>query len=233
MQLLSFRKDESSSFGAVIEGRIVDLGRHMPEYDSLKALLAAKALVKALDTAAEVSPDYRLDKVDLLAPISDMEHLLCIFNDAVDAPVNVDPKFIRGANRSLRIPANDKRPVAAGVGVVIGAEEDGYLPLGYCLVSYLSPAALAAGPWITTPDELAGTVNLTLNVAVGEQSAELHQPDPTEAALTVAQERSLVTGDMVAILHFLPELTAGAEECIEIEAPGLGTLTSPVKYQPD
>lgn len=233
VQLLSFRNDDTSSFGAVIEGRIVDLGRHLPEYESLKALLMANALVKALDTAAEVSPDFRLDKVDLLAPVSNMEHLLCVFDDAVDDAVGVDPKFIRGASQSLRIPADDQRPVAVGIGVVVSAEDDGYQVLGYTLMSYLSPAAFAAGPWLTTSDELPRSPVLDLHVVVGAQATDLLLQDPAGIALSVAEERTLVTGDMVAVLHFLPELTAGVDMSIEIESEALGRLSNPVKSQSD
>ncbi len=232
VQLLSFSREDHASFGAVIEGRVVDLGRHMPEYDSLKALLAANALVKALDTAAEVSPDYRLEKVDLRCPITDAERLLCIFDDARDESVSIDPKFVRGHNRSLLIPTDDKRPVAAGVLIAIKADKDEYAPLGYCLMNYLSPAALAAGPWLTTPDELPDTLDMTLAVSAGEGSAELRLPDPTEVALEIAREKSLATGDLVAILHFLPELNAGTGDSLSVETEILGTLSNPIAPQP-
>lgn len=232
MQLLSFRKEDAASFGAVIEGRIVDLGRHLPEFDSLKALLAANALVKALDTAAEVSPDYRLDKVDLLCPITDAQRLLCVFDDAREEPVSIDPKFVRGHDRSLRIPADDRRPVAVGIVIAIRAEQDVYSPLGYCLMSYLSPAALSAGPWLTTPDELPDNWDLDLAVSAGDASAELHLPDPTEVALNVAKEKALNTGDLVAMLHFLPELTAGADETVEVATENLGALKNLIEPLP-
>lgn len=232
MQLLSFSREDHASFGAVIEGRVVDLGRHLPEYDSLKALLAANALVKALDTAAEVSPDYRLDKVDLRCPIPDADRLLCIFDDARDESVSIDPKFVRGHSRSLLIPTDDNRPVAVGVLIAIKADRDEYGPLGYCLMNYLSPAALAAGPWLTTPDELPDALNMTLTVNAGDGTAELCLPDPTAAALAIAREKSLATGDLVAILHFLPELKAGAGENLSVATAVLGTLSNPVEPQP-
>ncbi len=233
MQLLSFNAGEESSFGAVIEGRVVDLGRHLPEYDTLKALLAANGLVRALDTAAEVSPDFRLDKVQLRTPIPDAEQLLCVFDDARDEPVSVDPKFLRGSNRPLRIPEGDEKPIAVGVVVAVQAGEDGHDVLGYMLLNYLSPATLAAGPWLTTPDELADTQALSLAVSAGEQKAELELPDPTAIALELAAQRSLGSGDLVAVLHYLPELNASTGMTIETSTERLGTLISPIEAQPD
>ncbi len=233
MQLLSFNAGDESSFGAVIEGRVVDLGRHLPEYDSLKGLLAANGLVRALDTAAEESPDYRLDKVQLRTPIPDAEQLLCLFDDAREEPVSVDPKFLRGSKRPLRIPEGDVKPVAAGVVVAVQTTEAGHEALGYMLICYLSPATLAVGPWLTTPDELPDVLEFPLEVAAGEQEAQLVLPDPTAVALTLAADRSLATGDLVAVLHYLPELSASTEATVQITSEPLGTLESPVEAQPD
>jgi hypothetical protein len=233
VQLLSFNTSEASSFGAVIEGRVVDLGRHLPEYDSLKDLLAGNGLVRALDTAAEVSPDYRLDKIQLRTPIPNAQQLLCVFDAARDEPVSVDPKFLRGSQRPLRIPEGDTRPIAAGVIVAVRETEEGYGALGYMLIGYLSPAILAAGPWLTTPDELPGDLEFALEVSAGEQKADLVLPDPKPIALDLAQERSLSTGDLVAVLHYLPELSASTEMTVQISTEQLGTLVSPVEAQPD
>lgn len=232
MQLLSFNAGEASSFGAVIEGRVVDLGRHLPEYDSLKALLAANGLVRALDTAAEVSPDYRLDKIQLRTPIPDAQQLLCIFDDARDEPVSVDPKFLRGSKRALRIPEGDVKPVAAGVVVAVQTTETGLEALGYMLICYLSPATLAVGPWLTTPDELPDNPEFALDVAAGERTAELAVPDPTAIALNLAADRALETGDLIAVLYYLPELSASADTTVQITTASLGTLVSPVEAQP-
>jgi hypothetical protein len=231
LQLLSFRTGDDVSFGALIEGRIVDLGRHLPEYDTLKQLLTANGIVRALDTAAEVSADYRLEKVDLLAPLPDAQRLLCVFDDVTDEPVSVDPKFIRGHGQPLRLPEGDTKPIAAGIAVAVSASENGPTALGCCLMSYLSPAILAAGPWLTTPETLTDSAIFPLTVRFGEQKNELELPNPIEAALEPAREKSLDGGDMIAFLRYLPELTAGAGSRIELESPELGTLLSPVEEQ--
>ena len=231
LQLVSFNTGDASSFGAVIEGRVVDLGRHLPEYDTLKDLLAANGLVRALDTAAEVSPDYRLDKVTLRTPIPDAKQMFCVFDDAQDDPVSIDPKFVRGSNRTLQIPEGDTKPIAAGVVVAVQATEDGHAALGYMLLCYLSPAALSAGPWLTTPDELANADQYVLTVSSGDQQAELVLPDPTSIALQLAADRSLSTGDLVAVVHYLPDVKASPETTLEVSTEELGTLKSPIEAQ--
>jgi hypothetical protein len=231
LQLVSFNTGDASSFGAVIEGRVVDLGRHLPEYDTLKDLLAANGLVRALDTAAEVSPDYRLDKVTLRTPIPDAEQMLCVFDDAQADPVSIDPKFVRGSNRTLQIPEGDSKPIAAGIVVAVQATDDGHAALGCMLLCYLSPAMLAAGPWLTTPDQLAEADQYVLTVSGGDQRSEMVLPDPTTIALKLAADRSLGTGDLVAVLRYLPELKASPETTLEVSSEELGTLTSPIEAE--
>ena len=99
------------------------------------------------------------------------------------------------------------------------------------LLCYLSPAMLAAGPWLTTPDELADADQYVLTVSSGDQQAELVLPDPTAIALKLAADRSLGTGDLVAVLHYLPELKASPEKTLEVSSEELGTLRSPIEAQ--
>ena len=228
MRLISFRNGEDASFGAVVEGRVVDLGRHLPEYYSLKALLASHGLVRALDTAAEVSADYRLDRLSLLPPLPDAGRMLCVFDEADDEAVVVDPKRIRGADGRLRIPPGDSRPLAAGVAVVVEQNEGGHSPIGYCLLTYLSPVALAMGPWLVTPDEFGEAEGIGITVAIGEDYAELHLPDPAAKVRALAARESLETGDIVGLVHFIPELSAGAGAELTVSAEPIGDLTNVV-----
>ncbi len=228
VRLISFRNGEESSFGAVVEGRVVDLGRHLPEYDSLKALLNGQGLVRALDTAAEVSPDYRLNKLTVLPPLPDAERMLCVFDDARDDAVVVDPKFVRGSGARLRIPPGDSRPLAAGMAVVVEQNEGGHSPIGYSLLTYLSPAAIAMGPWLVTPDEFGEADGMTIIAAVGEERAELHLPDPAAAVSALAARENLGTGAIIGLLHFLPELSAGVEDEVSVSAEPIGELSNVV-----
>lgn len=230
MRLLSFRLDDEASFGAVVEGRIVDFGRHLPEFDSLRALLEGNALVRALDTAAEVSADHRLDKVTRLPPITDPAHVLCVFDEARDEPVAINPKFLRGADQPLLIPGGDAKPIAVGVALVVGAgDESGDASIaGMTLVSYLSPAALAVGPWLVTTDELAGADAFTLSVDVDGQTAAVHLADLRAVVRRLAATAELQAGDVIAVLKFLTEVSAAADDIITLGCDLIGTLKNPV-----
>lgn len=78
MRFLSFRIDNQHSFGALIENRVVDLGRRMSGYQNLREVIAAGALVRAKDIAAESSADYELDEVELTSPVTDPGKVICI-----------------------------------------------------------------------------------------------------------------------------------------------------------
>ena len=230
MRLLSFKREDEASFGAIVEGRIVDFRKHLPEFQSLRALLEGDALVRALDTAAEVSPDHRLDKVTRLPPVTDPAHVLCVFDEARDEPVTIHPKFLRGADQPLIIPGGDAKPLAVGIGLVLGAADDAgdRRIAGMTLISYLSPAALAVGPWLVTTDELGGADAFSLSVDVDGQSAEVHLADLREVARRLGKSSELVTGDVVAVLKFLTDVSAGTGDVIEITCDLIGVLKNPV-----
>lgn len=228
MRLLSFRREDEASFGAIVEGRIVDFGKHLPEFNSLRALLEGNALVRALDTAAEVSPDHRLDKVTRLPPVTDPAHVLCVFDEARDEPVTINPKFLRGADQSLLIPGGDAKPLAVGVALVLGADAGDRRVAGMTLVSYLSPGALSVGPWLVTTDELGGADAFTLAVDVDGQTADIHLADLRAVARRLGQSTELVTGDVIAVLKFLTDISVGTGDIITNTCEVIGTLKNPV-----
>ena len=78
MRLASFRDGRRTSFGAVVDGGIVDLGRRLgPEMRSVRALLAAGGLEGAR-RLARATPDVGLDEVQLLRPVIAPEKVLCV-----------------------------------------------------------------------------------------------------------------------------------------------------------
>jgi hypothetical protein len=230
LRLLSFKREDEASYGAIVEGRIVDFRKHLPEFDSLRALLEGDALVRALDTAAEVSPDHRLDKVTRLPPVTDPAHVLCVFDEARDEPVTINPKFLRGADQPLLIPGGDAKPLAAGIALVLGpgADSGERQVAGMALVSYLSPAALAVGPWLVTTDELGSADAFTLSVDVDGQSADVHLADLREVVRRLGRSTELATGDVIAVLKYLSDVSAGTGDVITVTCDLIGTLKNPV-----
>jgi 2-keto-4-pentenoate hydratase/2-oxohepta-3-ene-1,7-dioic acid hydratase in catechol pathway len=78
LRFLSFSVDKQPSFGAVVENRVVDLGKRMSGYSSLKDVIAAGALVRARDIAAESSADYEMKEIIFAPPITNPDKIISI-----------------------------------------------------------------------------------------------------------------------------------------------------------
>jgi len=78
LRFLSFSVDRQHTFGAVIENRIVDLGRRMSGYETLRDVIAAGALVRARDIAAESSADFEMKEISFAAPVPNPGKIVCI-----------------------------------------------------------------------------------------------------------------------------------------------------------
>ncbi|MGF7055769.1 2-keto-4-pentenoate hydratase/2-oxohepta-3-ene-1,7-dioic acid hydratase in catechol pathway [Bosea sp. OAE752] len=80
MKLVSFVANGLSSFGAVKDQSIVDLGPHFSGagITSLRRLLAADALAEAREVAAGRLPELALSAVTLLPPIPDPGKIICV-----------------------------------------------------------------------------------------------------------------------------------------------------------
>jgi len=78
MRLASFRYGGKASFGAVVDGGIVDLGRRLPDYPDLRAVFRADAVAKLGSAAQREQRDYDLDDVQFLPTITNPEKIICI-----------------------------------------------------------------------------------------------------------------------------------------------------------
>jgi 2-keto-4-pentenoate hydratase/2-oxohepta-3-ene-1,7-dioic acid hydratase in catechol pathway len=89
--------DGTSRYGAVTERGLVDLSAHFGrEYPTLREAIAADALTKLGDYAADRTPDHALDAIGWLPPIPSPEKIICIgvnypdrnaeYKDGQDAP---------------------------------------------------------------------------------------------------------------------------------------------------
>ena len=97
MKLLSFRAGDDASFGAVVGGGVVDLGRRFGgAYADLRAFVASGDLARASAACAGAPADYALADVTFLPPIAQPEKIFCIgvnymnrneeYRDASEAP---------------------------------------------------------------------------------------------------------------------------------------------------
>ncbi|MFD2176652.1 fumarylacetoacetate hydrolase family protein [Veronia pacifica] len=76
MKLCSFRTDAQASFGVVIEGGIIDLGRRV-DATSLREFIADDGLSKASAFLSE-EPDYQFDEVEHLPVITNPDKIICV-----------------------------------------------------------------------------------------------------------------------------------------------------------
>ena len=77
MKLLSFAIEGRSSYGAVKEEGVVDLGRRLPS-GTLHELLQADGLQRAAEILASEQPDYSLQAITFAPPIPDPDKIICV-----------------------------------------------------------------------------------------------------------------------------------------------------------
>jgi len=78
MRIVSFSVAGRSSWGVMTDGGIADLGARLPEYPTVKAVLAADAMNAVRTAASSAKADLALADVTLLPPVPDPEKILCI-----------------------------------------------------------------------------------------------------------------------------------------------------------
>ena len=79
MKLLSYEHAGQASFGAVVDGGIVDLKRALGgRFASLRQLIAADALAEAAAALQGRKADHALDAVTLLPVIPDPDKIVCV-----------------------------------------------------------------------------------------------------------------------------------------------------------
>lgn len=79
MKVLSFVSRGRPSYGALVEGGVVELGQRLgPEYPRLRDLFEADGLRLAEEIAASNSPDHSLDEILFLPPIPAPDKIICV-----------------------------------------------------------------------------------------------------------------------------------------------------------
>jgi len=78
MKLASFSAAGRDTYGAVVEGGVVDLGRRLGDrYPTLRAAIAGDALARLAGEVVAAKPDFSLAHVTLLPPITDPDKIIC------------------------------------------------------------------------------------------------------------------------------------------------------------
>ena len=77
LRLATFKVDGRTSYGAVTDGGIVDLGKRLTKYPTLLDVLRAQAVGEAR-AAASGKPDYQPNNVTLLPPLTAPEKIICV-----------------------------------------------------------------------------------------------------------------------------------------------------------
>jgi 2-keto-4-pentenoate hydratase/2-oxohepta-3-ene-1,7-dioic acid hydratase in catechol pathway len=137
MKLASFKANGRTSYGAVTEAGIVDLGRKIPQYPTLLDLLRADALAQAR-AAATGSADYQIKELEMLPPIPTPEKNICVginypdrsaeYKDGRDAPKYPNlfcrfPTSLVGTDQPIVRPkVSDKFDYEGEIVLVIGKE---------------------------------------------------------------------------------------------------------------
>jgi 2-keto-4-pentenoate hydratase/2-oxohepta-3-ene-1,7-dioic acid hydratase in catechol pathway len=77
MQVASFKSANAASYGIVTDNGVIDAGRRLKDYPTLKSLLARGSLDELRKLRSE-RPDYALKDVELLPTVPDPDKIFCI-----------------------------------------------------------------------------------------------------------------------------------------------------------
>ncbi len=75
MRLVSFRHADTSKFGVLVDGGVVDLSARWP---SLRDAIASKGLADVAAATRNASADFSLDEIELLPVIPNPDKILCV-----------------------------------------------------------------------------------------------------------------------------------------------------------
>lgn len=77
MKLASYRLQNKNSYGAVVDGGVIDLGKRL-KYPDLLGLIAAGALGEAATAAKGAKPDAKLDEITFLPVLANPGKIICV-----------------------------------------------------------------------------------------------------------------------------------------------------------
>ena len=78
MKFLTFNANEQTSFGAVVNGGVVDLGRRHEELPDLRQAIREERFATLAAEAEASDADYALDDIIFLPPVPNPEKIMCV-----------------------------------------------------------------------------------------------------------------------------------------------------------
>src|SRR5256885_16034460 len=137
MRLASFKTDGRTSYGAVTDNGIIDLGRKLTQYPTLLDVFRAQAFAQAR-AAATGRPDYQVKDAEMLPPIPAPEKNICVginypdrsaeYKDGREAPKYPNlfcrfPRSLAGTDQPIVRPkVSDKFDYEGEIVLVIGRQ---------------------------------------------------------------------------------------------------------------
>lgn len=138
MKFVSFTIDGANSFGAVVNDRVVDLGKRHPRLADLRAAIRADQLGELATEATVSDGDYSLDDIEFLPTIPNPEKIICIgvnyanrneeYKDGSSAPkypsvfMRSRESFVGHGQALLDPPESDQLDYEGEITIIIGKE---------------------------------------------------------------------------------------------------------------
>lgn len=149
MRLVSYETPQGASWGAVVEGGVVDLGRRLgPGLPDLLSAIRAGALDEARRAIAGAAPDHALSDLALLPPVTAPQKILCVgvnypdrnaeYKDGSDAPKHPSlffraPTSLVGHDRPIERPRASAQLDYEGEVVLVIGKGGRHIPAGSAL----------------------------------------------------------------------------------------------------
>lgn len=135
-RLLCFRHQGALKYGLVVGEGVVDLSKRHPEWQSLREVIEAGALLNLAEEGAALAPDHALTDITFEIPLPNPEKIICVgvnfpdrneeYKDGQAAPSNPSlfirfPRSFTGHNQPLiRPPESPQLDYEGEVTIVIG-----------------------------------------------------------------------------------------------------------------
>jgi len=284
MKFLTYAHQGNTSFGAIVNDGIVDLGKRHPELADLRAAIQADQLTSLAAEATSAAADASLADITYLPTIPNPEKIICIgvnyanrnaeYKDGSEPP-KYPSIFMRardsltGHEQPLMDPPESEQLDYEGE-IVIVVSKTGRRIAEEAAHEYIAGLTImnegsvrdwlrhskfnvtqgknfersgSLGPWLVTPDELDPMSEHRITTRV---NGEVRQNDTTESIIFpfrylisyLSKFYRLQPGDVIATgtpngagARFDPPKYLKGGDVVEVEVPGIGTLSNRVETE--